>query len=142
MNEGEQPLDLASFAKVTRRLAEALHDLDKDPGNLYIQDAVIKRFELTYELSLRNLRRYLLDAVISDPDVEDMTFQGLIRIAARERLLVAGWPEWKNFKDARNRTVHTYSEPQARLVVASAKELLPQAQYLLEQLRARSNANG
>ena len=142
MSEGENFLDLEALEKVSARLAEALGALEKDPENLFILDSVIKRFELTYELSVRNLRRYLLDQVISDPDVEDTSFQSMIRIAARERLLEAGWPEWKDFKDARNQTVHSYHEPKARLVVESAKVFLPQAEYLLKTLQERSGSHG
>ncbi len=142
MSEETNFLDLESFAKVSTRLAEALEALDKDPNNLFILDSVIKRFELTYELSIRNLRRFLLDSVISDPDVEDLSFQGLIRIGARERLLQAGWPEWKDFKDARNQTVHSYHEAKARLVVEGARTFLPQAEFLLQQLQKRSASRG
>ena len=142
MSGSEDFLDLESLAKVSSRLAESLQALEKDPENLFILDSVIKRFELTYELSVRNLRRYLLDYVISDPDVEDMSFQGMIRMGARERLLQAGWPDWKDFKDARNQTVHSYHEPKARLVVESAKVFLPQAEYLLKNLQERSASHG
>ena len=142
MSGSENFLDLEALEKVSVRLAEALRALEKDPANLFILDSVIKRFELTYELSVRNLRRYLLDQVISDPDVEDTSFQGMIRIGARERLLEAGWPEWKDFKDARNQTVHSYHEPKARLVVESAKAFLPQAEYLLKTLQERSGSHG
>lgn len=142
MIEGEAFLDLESFEKVSARLAEALDALDKDPANLFILDSVVKRFELTYELSIRNLRRYLLDSVISDPDVEDLSFQGMIRIAAREKLLKSGWPAWKDFKDARNQTVHSYHEPKARLVVEGARSFLPQAEFLLKRLQERSKSRG
>ena len=142
MSDSETFLDLESLEKVSLRLAESLQALDRDPANLFILDSVIKRFELTYELSVRNLRRYLLDYVISDPDVEDMSFQGMIRRGARERLLQTGWPDWKDYKDARNQTVHSYHEPKARLVVESAKTFLPQAEYLLKALQERTASHG
>lgn len=142
MSEAEYLLDLESLAKVTTRLAEAIQALDKDPANLFILDSVIKRFELTYELSIRNLRRFLLDYAISALDIEDKSFQGMIRIGARERLIQAGWPEWKDFKEARNQTVHSYHEPKARLVVESARVFVPHAEYLLNALRERSVPRG
>ncbi len=142
MSEGEKLLDLEALEKVSTRLAEALEALDKDPDNLFILDSVIKRFELTYELSIRNLRRSLLDSAISNPDIEDLSFQGMIRIAARERLIQVGWPEWKAFKDARNQTVHSYHEPKARLVVEGAREFLPQAEFFLRKLQERSSSRG
>ena len=142
MSEETNFLDLESLAKVSTRLAEALEALDKDPNNLFILDSVIKRFELTYELSIRNLRRFLLDNAISAPEIEDKTFQGIIRIGARERLIQAGWPEWKDFKEARNQTVHSYHEPKARLIVDSARVFLPHAEFLLKALRERSKSRG
>ncbi len=142
MSDGEILLDLEALAKVSERLAEALMALNEEPNNLFLLDSVIKRFELTYELTVRNLRRYLLDVVISDPDVEDKSFQGLIRIGARERLLLTGWPDWKDFKQARNQTVHSYHEPIARAVVETARAFLPEAQYLLKALQQRSGPDG
>ncbi len=142
MSGSQTLLDLESLSKITQRLAESLKALDEDPQNLFILDSVVKRFELTYELSVRSLRRYLLDFVVSDPDVEDMSFQGMIRVGARERLLLTGWPEWKDFKEARNQTVHSYHEPKARLVVESARVFLPQAEYLLKTLQERSVTHG
>lgn len=137
-----KPVDLDSLERVTARLGEAVRDHLQQPENLYILDSVIKRFELTYELSMRNLRRFLLDFVISQPEIEDMSFQGLIRRGDKEGLLRTGWPAWKEFRDARNETVHTYHEAKAREIAATAQAFLPEAEYLLNHLRRRIGSHG
>ena len=137
-----KPVDLESLGKVTARLGEALRDHQKDPANLYILDSVIKRFELTYELSVRNLRRFLLDYVISQPEIEDMSFQGLIRLGDKEGLLRTGWPIWREFRDARNDTVHSYHEAKAREIAEKAQDFLPEAEHLLDNLKRRVTSHG
>jgi len=135
-------IDLEAFASVTTRLREALADYRKDPANLYILDAVIKRFELTYELGFRSLRRYLVDYLPSNAEVDDMSFAGLIRRADKEGLVHAGWPAWRGFKEARNETVHTYREAKARDVAEKAAAFLPEAEYLLTALQKGLRTNG
>ena len=87
-------LDLESLEKLTLRLREALDGHRNEPANLYILDSVIKRFELTYELATRSLRRYLIEYSISKTEVADMSFAGIIRRGDKEGLLRTGWPEW------------------------------------------------
>jgi nucleotidyltransferase substrate binding protein (TIGR01987 family) len=137
-----KPIDLENLGKVIARLGEALRDYQINLANLYILDSVIKRFELTYELSVRNLRRFLLDYVISQVEVEDMSFQGLIRLGDKEGLLRSGWPAWRDFRDARNDTVHTYHEAKAREIAEIARNFLPEAEHLQENLKRRVTSHG
>jgi len=137
-----RPIDLEAFASVTARLGEALADYRKDPANLYILDSVIKRFEMTYELAFRSLRRFLLDYLPSDDEVNDMSFAGIIRRADKEELVHAGWPAWREFKEARNETVHTYREARAREIAEKAAAFLPEAEYLLNALQKGMQTHG
>ena len=138
----QKPLDLETVERVVWRLREALQEYDKSPENLFVLDSVVKRFELAYELSTRSLRRYLLDHAFSPADIEDKSLQGIVRIADREGLILHGWPEWKDFRDARNETAHTYTEPKAREIARIAQPFLVEAEYLLENLKRRLASHG
>jgi nucleotidyltransferase substrate binding protein (TIGR01987 family) len=142
ITEGVAPIDLEAFARVTMRLREALLEHRKDPSNLFILDAVVKRFELTYELSIRTLRRFLIDGSLSSTEILDMTFAGIIRRGDKEGLLRTGWPGWQEFRKARNETVHTYREEKARAVAGEAEHFLPEAEHLLRELQKRMKRNG
>ena len=52
-------VDLSSLARAIGRLEEAVVAHSADPGNLLIRDALIKRFEFTWELSQSTLRRFV-----------------------------------------------------------------------------------
>ncbi len=133
----QKPLDLETVDRVVWRLREALQEYDRAPENLFVLDSVVKRFELAYELSTRSLRRYLLDRAISAGDIEDKSLQAILRVADREGLILHGWPEWKAFRDARNETAHSYTEPKAREIAKTAQPFLVEAEYLLENLKRR-----
>ena len=47
-------IDLIAFGRLVGRLKEALAAYDSDPANLFALDSTIKRYELTYELAIRN----------------------------------------------------------------------------------------
>lgn len=137
----EKPLDLESLGRVVSRLREAVEAHKMNLENLFILDSVVKRFELAYELSIRGLRRFLRDYEVSGSEIEDMSFQGIVRRGAKDGLLKTGWPGWKDFRDARNKTVHTYREEKAREVAAAAEIFVVEAEFLLDQLKRRASRN-
>ena len=138
----EKPLDLESLDRVVVRLREAVDAYKVTPDNFFILDSVIKRFELSYELSIRSLRRFLRDYEVSGAEIEDMSFQGIVRRGEKDGLLQTGWPNWKDFRDARNKTVHTYREEKAREVAAEATVFIVEAEFLLDQLKRRTPHHG
>lgn len=135
-------LDLADLERVVIRLREAVTLYRADEENTLALDSAIKRFELAYELSTKLLRRYMLETAASAKDVVQLSFQGLIREADDQELVLHGWPEWKRYRDARNETVHTYREEKAKSVVNDAEAFLPEAEYLLDNLKRRTERDG
>jgi len=125
---GSDDLDLSGFANAVARLAEALA---KPPLNDLERDGCIQRFEYTYELAWKMMRRHLL--VIGAGDAELLGRRELFREAARRGILDDPEP-WFDFQKARNITSHNYDESKAALSYAAAKLFLPHAQRLLEKL--------
>jgi nucleotidyltransferase substrate binding protein (TIGR01987 family) len=115
-------------------LEEALSESLKKPEDDLYRDAVIKRFEYTYELSFKTLRRFLS---LSIPETEMMTLPELIRVGWRNGLLKSSWDVWHNFRDARNKTSHVYSEKIAQEVYANTPKFLEEARYLYDQMEKK-----
>nr|WP_268887548.1 nucleotidyltransferase substrate binding protein [Kingella kingae] len=46
-----------------------------------------------------------------------MSFQDIIRTAKEQNLLLGNWADWKQYRDMRARTSHTYDEETAIAVV-------------------------
>jgi hypothetical protein len=67
-----------------------------------------------------------------------MSFADLIRSASEQGLLLGNWPTWKNYRDMRGKTSHTYDENLALEVVAEIPTFLDEARYLYQQLVERS----
>ncbi|GBR74091.1 putative nucleotidyltransferases [Candidatus Termititenax aidoneus] len=134
----KQVLDLSSFAKAVKTLKEALAEHAKDKTNLFVRDSVIQRFEYTYELSHKMLKRFLLYSEFSGQDIAEMVFSNIIRTANEKGLLLNNLEKWEEYRKIRNMTSHTYDEIKAKLVVAIVPEFLQEAVFLLEQLQQRS----
>jgi len=130
-------LDISSLEKAVTRLTEGLARYQRDVTDDQIRDGLIQRFEFTYELSHKMLKRYL-EAVSATPDQYDgMPFQDLIRSGNEQGLLLGDWPAWRAYRDMRSKTSHTYDETKALEVVAGIPAFLGEAVFLRDQLRRR-----
>ena len=130
-------LDTISLENAVRRLREGIARCEREPADEQIRDGLIQRFEFTYELSHKMLRRYLREAAASPDEVDRMPFADLIRIANAEGLLPSDWPAWRRFREMRARTSHTYDTKVAAQVAAAIPEFLEEAEHLCAELRRR-----
>lgn len=122
------PIVLGPLERAAASLARAL----AQPRDEFSRDASIQRFEYTYELAWKAIRRALLNE-LGLVDVEGASRRELYRMAAQQRLVPDPAP-WFGFHDARNRTSHTYNEATAEEVYVVAGEFLPAVQALLAAL--------
>jgi nucleotidyltransferase substrate binding protein (TIGR01987 family) len=128
-------IDTSSLTKALQTLEVALAALARTPEDNFIRDACIKRFEYSYELSHKLLRRYL---EATEPDgVNDLSFPKLIRLGYERALLSESWDVWEGFRDARNTTSHAYNEKKARDVLEKIPAFLKAARFLGGQIEAR-----
>jgi nucleotidyltransferase substrate binding protein (TIGR01987 family) len=133
-----QPLDLTSLDKAIRRLAEGLARYRADTSDTQIRDGLIQRFEFTYEISHKTLKRYLEAASPNRAAIDAMTFADLIRTANEQGLLLGDWSHWKRYREMRASTSHAYDEQVALGVVEGIPAFLAEAEFLLDQLQGRN----
>jgi nucleotidyltransferase substrate binding protein (TIGR01987 family) len=129
--------DLYGLEACLRDLDEMLARSAEAKDDKAVRYALIKTFELTYEMSIKSLRKYLIAKSTKSEEAATFDFQDLIRLADQYGLVRAGWPEWKRFRESRSRTVHTYGEAVALQISTQLKEFSAEAHTLLSNLRER-----
>src|SRR2546421_2570097 len=112
-------LDTSSLGNAVRRLREGLARYEREPSDEQIRDGLIQRFEFTYELSHKMLRRYLKQNAASPDEFDRMPFADLIRTGNVQGLLLGEWPTWRRFREMRALTSHAY-DAKIALEVAAA----------------------
>ncbi len=100
----ERSIDL--FTRAVRRLADACEQKE----NGYVRDAAIQRFEFSYELAWKMLKRKL-----SVEGLEAATPREAVQQALSAGLLEDG-NLWTEMHRMRNQTSHTYDESLAKEV--------------------------
>lgn len=131
-------LDLSVLNKVIARLEEGLRRYEQDISDTQFRDGLIQRFEFTYELSHKMLKRFM-EMTSPAPDLYDsMPFQDLIRSGNEQGLLLNDWLHWRDYRAMRSKTSHTYDEAIALEVVKQIPVFLAEAIYLRDQLKARA----
>lgn len=133
-----EKLDLTPLVNAANRLAEGLARYQKDITDTQIRDGLIQRFEFSYEISHKMLKRHL-EAVSPNPGQFDgMAFADLIRSGNEQGLLLGDWSKWRRYREMRSKTSHTYDEEVAIVVVEGIPAFLEEARYLLKQLQERN----
>lgn len=113
---------LSALRKVTRM------DLEDD----VVRDAAVKRFEFTYEMSWKMMRRHLQWA--GAQDLDNVPRRELFRLAARASL-IDDPTRWFADHEARNLTSHTYDEVSARKVTALLGAFVKDTATLMRRLK-------
>lgn len=137
MNPEPPLLDLSSFHDALASLQRALTRWQGTGSqDEELRDACIQRFEYTFELGWKMLKRRLELDLADARSVDAMSFRDLMR-SGGERGLVRDVDAWMVFRDKRNTTSHTYNAAKAADVAAVIPSFADHAQELLTQLQAR-----
>jgi nucleotidyltransferase substrate binding protein (TIGR01987 family) len=130
-------LDLSALHKALLRLDEGYQRYLLDVRDLQIRDGLIQRYEFTYEISHKMLKRHL-EMTSPNPEVFDaMSFADLIRTGNEQALLKSDWSAWKLFREMRAKTSHTYDEDIAQTVVQVIPDFIEEVRFLAQQLELR-----
>jgi len=129
--------ELDPLTNALARLQEGLEAYRQDPSNTLVRDGVIQRFEFTYELAHKALKRGLEAASASPEQYDKMPFADLIRSGNEQDLLLSEWPVWKSYRDLRAKTSHTYKEEAALEVLAAIDDFVQEVIHLRDRLKIR-----
>jgi nucleotidyltransferase substrate binding protein (TIGR01987 family) len=105
-------LQIETFSKALARLEEVM-PMDESE---VVRDAMIQRFEFTFELGWKAMRHVLLDWGERVPEVVGSVIQ-----QAKSAHLIDDAAAWLEIRDCRNLTSHTYDEGTAVKVAATVR---------------------
>lgn len=127
-------LDFSPLEKAINSLNRALARTTDAPMDEELRDACIQRFEYTFELSWKMLKRQLEQELPSPTEVDGYSYRQLFRIGA-ERGLVQNVEAWFDYRELRNITSHTYDEEKAARVFDALPAFAGHAEELLARLQ-------
>lgn len=131
-----------AIAQLEKSLEYANSPMAEDDSGLFeqLRNSVIQCFEFTYELSHKMLKRYLEETAANPEEIDVSSFQNLIRTGSEKGILRSDWLRWKEYRQARTNSSHTYDEDKAEAVYGIAPDFLQEARYLYQQLMERSRS--
>ncbi len=129
----ETHLDFSAFEQALGTLDEALKKFATNRADDFVRDACIQRFEYSYELATKMLRRFLANTESVPVEITELSFPDLIRLGSKRGLLLHDWEKWSEYRTARNITSHTYDRKKANQVIALLPDFFTDAEYLLNK---------
>ncbi len=127
--------DFTVLEKAYNSLVEVINIYNSDKSNLIVRDSMIQRFEYTYSLALKMLKRYFALSAFASENIEGMTFNEMVRTANKMGLLRSNLETWDVFRQKRNATSHTYNEKAAFEVVSVIEDFTKEIEFLLNKLK-------
>lgn len=129
-------LNIAPLKKAFLSLDKALERSKKNSQDLEVRDACIQRFEYTYELCIKMIKRYIEQEMPLSEKVDQLNYRDLLRVAL-EMGLINHIDRWFQYREARNQTSHTYDEDKAQAVYNILSDFLQKAQFFINQINQK-----
>ena len=132
-----EKLDVTSLENALNSLIEVINIYSADETNLITRDSMIQRFEYTYSIALKMIKRFFSQGAFVLENIEGMTFNEMIRQANKMELLKSNLEKWDNFRQKRKLTSHTYDENVAKAVVLVIEDFAIEVDFLLNSLKEK-----
>ena len=129
-------LDLTSFEKGVKSLESIIIRFETE-NDIDLRDSVIQRFEYTFSMSLKMIKRFLKQTELSEEELNGMIFSEIIRKANQYNLIKTNLETWDEYRQKRNMTSHTYDEETAQKVMSIIPAFKDEAEFLLNRLKER-----
>lgn len=136
-------IDFSSLRSATAQLEKyiELYNSDLAHENPEIKEAfraaVIQAFEFTYGLAVKMIQRQLARIVANPAELHEIDFVDLMRKAV-DAGIIRDVPAYKEYREARNKTSHTYDVNRAEKVVSIVDDFLNDTRFLLRELEKRN----
>jgi nucleotidyltransferase substrate binding protein (TIGR01987 family) len=137
-------LDVSSLRNALTALEKSLNflasDMAKNPDlHEQFRAAAIQAFEFTHELAFKMLKRQL-EQMSADPSaIDTMGYMDVIRTGA-EAGLIRDIARYRDYREKRNITSHTYDQAKAEQIVGVLKNFRDDVRHLLSELERRNRA--
>lgn len=128
-------LDFTALENSLQRLGEVVEIYKKNPQDTIVRDSLIQRFEFTYSITLKTLRKYFIERAFIVDDVNKLSFNEMVRTAMQLNLLKSDLAKWTEFREMRNLTSHTYDENVALKVSGIVPDFYEEITYLFKELK-------
>lgn len=101
-------------------------------------DSCIQRFEYTYELSWKIMKKYLKQ--FFNKSEQELTMKNIFRYIQGYGL-IKDWTKWVEYNEAGNNTSHEYNFNKAQFVLTVLQTFLEDVKYFVTCLEQTINEN-
>jgi len=128
-----------AFAALERSMTFLTSDSAKKDPLLHEQfrNSAIQCFEFTHELAFKMMKRQLEQMSPDPAAIDKMAYMDIVRSAA-EAGLVTDVARFKDYRDKRNITSHTYNQAKAEKIEAILQAFRDDMRSLLAELEKRN----
>jgi len=121
--------------KALTTLRQTWEQYQKGTANTFVRDSVIQRFEYTFELSHKMLRRFLSETEASRDEVSRMFFNDIIRLGCKCGVILNDLEVWNKYRRLRNAANHNYDEFNAEDSVVIIPVFIEDIDYALTKIK-------
>lgn len=137
-------LDLTSLRSALAALEKSLGFLNSEMAdNVDLREqfraAAVQAFEFTHEVAFKMLKRQLEQMAADPTTIDQMAYMDIVRSGA-EAGLIADVARFRDYREKRNITSHTYDQAKAEQIVIVLNDFRDDIRLLLTELERRNRA--
>jgi nucleotidyltransferase substrate binding protein (TIGR01987 family) len=138
-------LDLTSLRNALAALEKSMGFLDSELAeNADLREqfraAAVQAFEFTHELAFKMLKRQLARMAADPSAIDKMAYMDVVRSGA-EAGLIADVARFRDYREKRNLTSHTYNQSKAEQIEAVLNHFRDDVRFLLMSLEPLNREN-
>lgn len=113
---------------------EILSNNKNDYLTIVLEDAVIKRFEYTLEISKKIMKKVLKK--FYDKQEDELTVNNIFRFMYGYNY-ISDWERWRTYHEKRNTTAHEYKLEKSRKLLGLIPDFLRDTKELIKNLKEK-----
>lgn len=131
------PINVLNLENATILLNDSYEILLKNQNDILttvFEDAVIKRFEYTLEISKKIMKKVLKK--FYDKQEEELTVNNIFRFMYGYNY-ISDWEHWRTYHEKRNTTAHEYNLEKSRKLLGLIPDFLQDTKELIKNLKEK-----
>lgn len=131
------PINVLNLENATILLNDSYEILLKNQNDILttvLEDAVIKRFEYTLEISKKIMKKVLKK--FYDKQEEELTVNNIFRFMYGYNY-ISDWEHWRTYHEKRNTTAHEYNLEKSRRLLEIVPDFIKDTEELIKNLKEK-----
>ncbi|MCY4524889.1 MAG: HI0074 family nucleotidyltransferase substrate-binding subunit, partial [Halobacteriovoraceae bacterium] len=131
-------LDLSSLENSVKKLEEGMNLFKKEDTAMF-KESLIYRFQVSYDVCIKMIKRYLKEVSCNPGELAKMTFTQIVREANKTGIITHTLEKWKKYRECRSKVSHIDDEKIEKDILSIIPDFLKELSFVMAALKGKND---